>query len=258
VNQIPRTTRRGTPRPRHLGFGIAAAAISVVALASPAFAHVDAEATGVTADGATEVALGFHHGCGDEPTIEMKVQLPEGFSDAAPGPVEGFTGAVDGDTIVWTGGSVPDGEAAEFPFTVKLAQADGTEVPLPTIQRCPTTSNNWIEIAGESADDADTEDENSSPAPIIVVPAGGGGQASGDAPVSSDAPVTTATTVTTVQAAADASGDEAPTPITTTTANDVDNSAGGAGLIVLLIVMAVIVGGAVLLYVRNRKPTPDA
>jgi len=258
VNDPIRTAHRGRSRAARLTVGVATAAVAVVAMAAPVFAHVDAEATGVTADGATEIALSFEHGCGNEPTIEMRVRLPEGSSNAVAGEVPGFTAAVTDGQIAWTGGSVPDGDAATFPFTVKLAQADGTEVPLPTIQRCPTSQNDWIEVGGD-----DDGSEDSSPAPVIVVPVGGGGQAAGGVGTDTqpDAQPTDDTDATMVT---QTDGAEAPTPVMATDAeeatdtSDIDNSAGGAGLIVLLIASGVIIGGAVLLYVRNRRPTPDA
>jgi len=254
VNDPIRTAHRGRSRAARLTVGVATAAVAVVAMAAPVFAHVDAEATGVTADGATEIALSFEHGCGNEPTIEMRVRLPEGSSNAVAGEVPGFTAAVTDGQIAWTGGSVPDGDAATFPFTVKLAQADGTEVPLPVIQRCPDSQNDWIEVGGD-----DDGSEDSSPAPVIVVPVGGGGQAA--AGVGTDAQPTEETDATMVT---QTDGNETPTPVMAEETegvvdpSDIDNSAGGAGLIVLLITSAVIIGGAVLLYVRNRKPTPEA
>ena len=57
-----------------------AAAVALIVLAVPAFAHVEAEGE-TAATGITTVTFTFEHGCADSPTTSMKIQLPAGTTD---------------------------------------------------------------------------------------------------------------------------------------------------------------------------------
>lgn len=219
-------------------------AVGVLVLAPAAAAHVDGTAAGVGADGATTVVLSFHHGCDGQATTGLAVAVPEGATDVTADDPEGWTSTVTSTEIVWAGGTVPDGEEAEFTFHARLAQPDGATVAVPTVQTCPDGELAWI-----GPPDAG-EDEGADPSPSFVVPAGGGGQAGGE-PAGGE-PTTTAadaddpTVSTTLPegqvTASQADDDEGTGP----------NAGGTAGLVVFLVVVTVILGGATVLYLRHR------
>jgi uncharacterized protein YcnI len=253
-----RPLRRRTPTLRAIAPVLVVAAV-LVALAAPAGAHVDAEAS-TDGTGVTRIELSFSHGCEGEPTTTLRARSPEGATDVVAEEAPGWTSSVDGDQVTWTGGSVPDGQAASFAFTARLAQAEGTEVPVPVIQQCPTLANEWIEPP------TDDTSEASSPAPVVAVPAGAGGQATaaeqptpdptaGD-PTDGDEPIT-ALDAEASQALPEGAGDPSAAEQAQASADDESAAAGGtAGLIVFLVVMAILIGGAGLLYLRNRRPRP--
>ena len=239
----PATRRAGQARPaRSLAAALTALVATAVLLVvgtTAAAAHVDAEANDVTPDGFTRIVLSFHHGCEGQPTTALRVRLPEGATDVAAEDVEGFTAEVADGEVRWSGGSVPDGTEAEFAFSARLAQPDGTEVPVPTIQECPDGENAWIEPP------TDDESEASSPAPVIVVPVGGGGQAT---PTVETTTSTADSTTTTVDADRPAAAAVAAAP------EDESALGGGAvGFMVFAGVMVAVAGGAVYLVIRSRK-----
>src|SRR3954465_6324331 len=82
------------------------AAAAVFALATPAWAHVDAEGETATS-GITTVTFSFEHGCAESPTTSLKVKLPDGTTDVAADNPAGWTSATDGGQIQWTGGTIP-------------------------------------------------------------------------------------------------------------------------------------------------------
>lgn len=118
-----------------------------VALAAPASAHVEGRATSVTPDGLTTVQFSYEHGCGTSPTTGLRTQLPAGTTDvsAVTGP-SGWSGAVDGDVLAWTGPAVANGKAATYTVTMRLVGTKGDVVFLPTIQQCETGTNDWIQL----------------------------------------------------------------------------------------------------------------
>ena len=231
--------RPGTAALVALAAGVAALALAV----APAAAHVGAEATDVTPDGFTRVVLSFQHGCEGQPTTALRVQVPEGATDVAAEDGEGFTAEVADGTITWTGGSIPDGTAAELAFSAKLAQPDGTEVLVPTIQTCPDGEIAWIEPPTEDTSEA------ASPSPVIVVPVGGGEQAS--APSTTEAPTSTTTTTAT-----DVAVDEDRPAAADVAAAPEDESALGGGAVGFMVfagVMVAVAGGATYLVIRSRR-----
>lgn len=141
-----------------------AAAIPAAALwALPASAHVDAAID--SQDGSTvTITWSFEHGCEEQPTTGLEIKLPDGTTNVEPQSPAGWTAALrDGTVLTWTGGSIPDGEAAAFTASMTLTAAEGDTVPLPTIQQCGDTSTEWIQTPG--ADGAEPEH----PAPTVVM-----------------------------------------------------------------------------------------
>jgi uncharacterized protein YcnI len=211
-----------------LGLG----AVGLVALASPAAAHTEAEAT-AAADGRTSVTFAIGHGCDDEPTTTFRVQLPEGATDVQPHDPSGWTSEVLSDQVVWTGGSL-DGEGT-FTLELVLAQPVGETVVMPAVQECPSGAEEaWIQLPGADGS------EPGSPAPTFVVPA------NSTTPTPAAAGATTTTEASGPTTSARMALED--TPIT-----QEGSETRVSGLIVFVIIIVVIAGGAVILYLRYRN-----
>lgn len=114
-------------------------AIAVTAIATVAKAHADADFIAVAAGDAAVVTLRPNHGCGDSPTIEVRIRAP--FADAVPGDVDGWTATVepldDGYSVLtWTGGELPTDQIGAFPVEFVVPDAAGQLITFPAIQTC--------------------------------------------------------------------------------------------------------------------------
>jgi uncharacterized protein YcnI len=166
---------------------VALAAVSLVAVAVPASAHVTVSPDEAPAGGYGVVELSVPHGCEDAPTNELAVQLDPGIRSVKAQAVPGWTASytmADLDEpyelhgteiteyvaeITWTAAGdplAPDqymtfGISAQWPDTV------GETVLLPAVQRCTDGSETaWI--------DEDPDAELPAPAVSIVEAAEGG------------------------------------------------------------------------------------
>lgn len=149
---------------RTLSLG-ALAGLLLIALATPAAAHVDIDPPEAVAGSTTTITFSFHHGKDGSATTGLEVKLPEGASVIDVPAVEGWTSEVDDaeGIVTWTGGSVPDGTEAAFPIVVQLPATAG-EVLFPTVQIGPAGELAWI-----SEEEGEGEDAN--PAPRLMLTA---------------------------------------------------------------------------------------
>ena len=210
-------------------------ALGVVAMAGPAGAHTEAEASAADA-GRTRITLEVAAECGDGalPTSGLRMQLPEGATDVQPSPDGGWTTQVTATEVAWSSADPAPGPA-DFAVEMVLAQPVGTTVYLPAIQDCPDgTEIAWIQVPNSPGESL------ANPAPEIVVPANAttpsGGAASSTTSTAAEGPTTTATMAI------------EQTPITIE-----GSETSSAGLIVFIVVVVVIVGGALILFLRYRS-----
>lgn len=248
-------------RSRNLRFPLTAAAATAVALcvAGPAAAHVHTDPSAVQAG--TEATVGFiiEHGCDESPTTKMEIQLPDGASGISGVDGNGFTSAVDGQVVTFTGGEVADGTEAAFEVTF-TAPGEAGDVPVKVIQSCAEGVNEWIEVA------ADGEAEPESPAPLLTITAGapsasetehghdeeaadtehGHDEEAADTEQGHDeeAPSTTV--------AITPAGDEAGSG-----ADDGDDDSSSAPLVIGGIAALVVLGGGGALYARSKASKTD-
>jgi uncharacterized protein YcnI len=219
---------------RRLAVVLGATTLGLVALAAPASAHTEAEATAADA-GRTAVTLTFEHGCDDAPTTTFRAQLPDGATDVQPHPVDGWTTSVADGQVAWTGGSIAG--TGSFTLELVLAQPVGSTVAMPAIQECPGgLEEAWI----QQPDASGAEPEM--PAPTFVVPAN-------------------STTPTTAAAASTTTSEAGPTTtvrmnVEQTPITQEGSETNTSGLVVFLVVVAVIVIGAGLLFLRYRRRAP--
>jgi len=149
-----------------------------------AFAHVSLE-TPEAAQGSTYVGvLNIGHGCEGEPTLRLRVQIPEGVIAVKPVPKAGWeleivTGEYAtsydyyGSTLtegpkelIWSG-SLEDAHFDQFAFRGKLTDGleAGSTVYFPVIQECANGSHNWVNVPAEGQDSHDIEE----PAPGLSI-----------------------------------------------------------------------------------------
>lgn len=214
------------------------AATALIALAVPAFAHVDAEGE-TAATGITTVTFTVEHGCGTSPTTSMKIELPAGTTEVKAQETAGFTAAVTADTLTWSGGSLP--AEGTFVADMRVVGTAGDTIFLPTIQGCSVGENDWIEKTD------DPEADNAAPRFTLtqtVAPA----SSTTSTTAAGSTPTTKATSTT--QSVTEITSDAAAKDVQIV--KDSDNSP--IGTIVIILVVLIIAGGALILYLRNRRP----
>ncbi|HEY5153496.1 MAG TPA: DUF1775 domain-containing protein [Acidimicrobiales bacterium] len=232
-----RTHRAGQPsrgRPGRRGpiIALAGAVALLVAVATPAFAHVEAEGA-TDASGITTVTFAFTHGCTGSPTTALSIQLPDGTTEVTPQNPAGWTSTASATVLDWKGGSIPDAQPGEFVASMRIVGTKGSTVFLPTKQICAVGEEDWLEKT------ADPEADNAAPRIVLTET------------VAPDATATTKATTTTTKASTTGA------PATTSTAASgpaSDDTKNNVGALVGAIAVLIIAGGALILYLRNRRP----
>ena len=161
-----------------------ARSVAAVLVLAPgvAVAHVSFETQQARPNSTYRAALRVQHGCGDLPTLQVRVQIPEGVVAVKPMPKAGWAldlvkgpyaaaYAVPGGTvqegvkeIVWSG-SLPDDHYDEFVFQARISDAfkPGSMVYFPVIQECAGAAERWVEVP------AGGQDALKSPAPGVRI-----------------------------------------------------------------------------------------
>ncbi|WP_050525863.1 YcnI family copper-binding membrane protein [Pseudorhodobacter aquimaris] len=148
--------------------------VAIAASSTAAFAHVSL-VTPEAAQGATYIGvLNIGRGCEGEPTLRLRVQIPEGVIAVKPAPKAGWdleivTGAYETSydyygtplsegpkELIWSG-TLDDAHFDQFAFRGKLTDSlkAGSTVYFPVIQECANGSHNWVEIPAEGQDSHD-------------------------------------------------------------------------------------------------------
>jgi uncharacterized protein YcnI len=176
------TTPPSPRRRRRLVIAGAAGVLALIAPATIASAHTETDFVAVPAGSAATVTFEPEHGCGDSPTIDMRVQSPVAGATAVER--DGWTATTtpnaDGTTVLqWSGGSQPADEAGAFQVRFPVPDTVGSLLAFPAVQLCADGEQEaWIETA------ADAE----SPAPQLLVLAAGSPPAATLDDVPADAP----------------------------------------------------------------------
>ena len=153
-----------------------------VAPGGTALAHTETDLVAVPAGSDATVTLKPTHGCGDSPTVAVRIRAP--FLDARADEVEGWTTSAtpdgSGNTVLeWTGGVLPADQVGAFPVEFTVPDAVGTLLTFPAVQTC----EDGEELAWISGDPADEF-----PAPRVLVLAAGSEPAATIDDVALDAP----------------------------------------------------------------------
>ena len=178
----------------HLRIPLAVAAGVGIALclAGSASAHIHTDPEEVKAG--TENTVGFiiEHGCDGSPTTKIELQLPTGISNISGVDGNGFTAAVDGQVVTFSGGTLPDDTEQAFEVTFTAPSEAGT-IDVPMVQTCEEGSTDWIEPEVED------QPEPEHPAPQLVMAA----NSDATTTTAADGSSTTEATPTTTAAPAD-------------------------------------------------------
>jgi len=203
------------------------AATLVLACAGIASAHVEPDVSAIPAGKAATVAFNVEHGCKDQPTTKIEIQVPASITDAKPVQRTGWQASTAGRVVTFEGGSQPPHEPTSFSITFTAPDTDGAELKFPVIQTCEKIHTDWI-------DPAETDEH---PVPVVAIgPAGS--PPSTPAPDDDEHEMMTTTTV----------GTSGPAAETKSGSDDGDSNAP----IVIGAVVVILVIGGVVLIVRSR------
>ncbi|WP_100444661.1 YcnI family copper-binding membrane protein [Glycomyces xiaoerkulensis] len=169
--------------------GLAATA-AIAGPSSPASAHATVKTDNTVAGTYTVLTFSIGHGCEDEPTNEVAIEIPEPILSVSPTvnagwEIEKVDTTLDepvadshgnevtervGQVIYTTDDPLPDGYRDVFELSLRLPEETaGQTLHFPVVQSCPEGEHAWIQIA-EDGQDPDELDE---PAPFIEVTAPG-------------------------------------------------------------------------------------
>jgi len=128
------------------------------------------------------ITLRVTHGCGEQPTREVRLKIPDGVTRVSPrympgwviekrmrkleDPYENENGQLVTETvdeIIWRGGALPDGYYGEFQLRVLMPKMPGETLWFKTIQNCDDGTIRWIEVPAPGQNPYELEE----PAPFV-------------------------------------------------------------------------------------------
>lgn len=229
-------------------------------------AHTESDVVAVPAGEDATVTLKPTHGCGDSPTVEVRIRAE--VPGATAQDVDGWTASAEADgddrTVVeWTGGSLPADATGEFPLDFTAPDTPGELLLFPAIQVCDD---------GEELAWIDGDPESEYPAPrLLILPAGSSpatsiddvpADAPGrdqlvaivdvDNPNVEEEPEPTTTTTSTTSTTADVDPAAAEDDADEDGDGDGDGEGGGAIWIVVVVLVLAAAGAGTWLILRNR------
>jgi uncharacterized protein YcnI len=146
--------------------GAALAVAFLVVAAVPAAAHVTVNPREVAPGSYAKLAFRVPNGRDDAATVQLAVELPAALDGARTRPIPGWTVAVEGRSITWSGGRIEPGEFQEFEISVGPLPDDG-ELVFKTRQTYDDGDVvGWIETTT-----GDEEPEHPAPVLQLVAPA---------------------------------------------------------------------------------------
>ena len=111
-----------------------ATATLLVALATPASAHVSVNPGTATGGGFTALTLRVPNESETASTTEVSITLPDELESARVMPIPGWEYEVDGKTITWSGGEIGPGEFMEFVISVGPLPEEEGVLLFPAVQ----------------------------------------------------------------------------------------------------------------------------
>jgi len=164
-----------------------AVAVAALLAAPAAHAHVTFENSEVAQNTTVRMVTRVPHGCGEQATLRVRIQIPDGVVGVQPMPKAEWeltteTGPLsqpyvshgneitEGVTEIMWEGELPNAFYDEFIFRARFTdQLPANEmVYIPVVQECADGAERWIEIPAEGQ----TSDDLAYPAPgVMLVPA---------------------------------------------------------------------------------------
>jgi uncharacterized protein YcnI len=139
-----------------------------VLYASAASAHVVLQKWEANAGYQEYVTVVVPHGCGNSPTTEVRVKIPDGVMIAVPEqksawntlvkrrslsePIPGEGGAKITevvDEVAWTGGSLPTDQLGLFTILARMPDKPGQILYFKTIQKCASGETRWVDTVAQ-------------------------------------------------------------------------------------------------------------
>ncbi len=154
---------------------------AMMLMASPAWAHVTVTPGEVSASGYSKLDFSVPHGCEDEATNSVAIQIPAGVVSLTPQVVPGWEiemeegplaepvelhgeMVTEGVTkVTWTGGPLASNHLEVFGLSVRIEGTPGDTLYFPTVQTCDNGEAAWIEIPSEEGEELDM------PAPAVTL-----------------------------------------------------------------------------------------
>ena len=151
----------------------AAAALSLVFACTVASAHVVLETPQAAVGGGYKAVFNVPHGCEGSPTIEVRIDVPEGVIGVKPMPKPGWTLSLSKGPyarsyafyhgrqisegvrqVTWSGGSLPDEYFDQFVLSTVIAGElqPGRKLAFPVTQKCESGEVHWSKVAAEGQD----------------------------------------------------------------------------------------------------------
>jgi uncharacterized protein YcnI len=159
-----------------------ALAAVLLAFAGVAQAHVTANPDEGVAGRYFQTSFRVSHGCGESPTVAVRVKIPEGVIQVKPQVKSGWTVEIKKrtlpqpidaghgvkiaetvDEVAWRGGPLPNAFYDEFGLIMKLPDGAGKTLWFPVVQECQQGAHRWIEIP----DQGQSWDSLREPAPFV-------------------------------------------------------------------------------------------
>jgi uncharacterized protein YcnI len=141
--------------------GGALAVALLVAAAAPAAAHVTVNPREAPPGSFAKLAFRVPNERDDAATVELSVELPDALDEARTRPTPGWTVAVDGRSITWSGGRIESGQFQEFEISVGPLPDEAGELVFKALQTYDDGEVvRWIETATG-------DDEPERPAPVL-------------------------------------------------------------------------------------------
>lgn len=152
---------------KRLLLAVTATLALLVALASPASAHVTVNPGTAAPGGYTALTVRVPNESDDASTTEVSITMPDELETFRVMPTPGWEYEVDGATVTWSGGEIGPGEFMEFSISVGPLPSDEGVLLFPAVQTYDDGEvARWIE------EDHDAE----MPAPSLTLTSAGGGE----------------------------------------------------------------------------------
>jgi uncharacterized protein YcnI len=144
-----------TPRPVRRApsviAGVAFVAAVLVATASAAAAHIAPSPPAAQAGTTATISFEVEHGCGDQATTALAIQVPDGVTAVQPGTVPGWSSVVQAGVVEFSGGPLPATTPGAFPVTLTLPSRPGT-VYFKIVQTCGSAQLSWVQLPAGSGE----------------------------------------------------------------------------------------------------------